>query len=491
MNITSFGFLCFFAAALLCYYLLPCRVQWPFLLCVSVVWLLAASGGQWYVCLYPAAAVAAVWLSAQVIVRSGRPQTKRWAILLAAGGCLLLLCVLKFWSLPLAAPAGISFYTLTLLGYLFDVSYGLCQPEKNYLKLLLFGCYFPTMVSGPIVRYREMAGQLYQGHPFDYRQVAFGMQRMLWGFFKKLVVSERMAVVADAVFDQYGSFRGLPIWIGAVAFTFQLYMDFSGCMDIVLGISQCFGILLPENFNAPFLATSISEYWRRWHITLGAWLREYLFYPLLRSRFFTALQERLRGRLGKKGAKQATTFLAMFLLWFAIGYWHGGAVHFIIGCGLLHWFYIVSGELAAPFFSRIREKLGIRKDSGWYVFLARVRTFFLVTLGLVFFRSPTATDAVRMVGRGMTGWRLSSLSDGTLAVLGLDWVEGGIAVLSLLFVSWVTVRAQKGSMRERLERLPLPVRWAVLYALLFSVILLGKYGPDYSPAEFIYQNFQV
>jgi len=495
MSITSFYFLCFFAAVLFLYYVIPKKAQWGFLLFVSLAYFMTstevADSGGWYVVFYPLGAVAAVYLAARLIDRTKEQKKRRAALICAVIFCVGLLCTLKFFRLGLLAPMGISFYTLTLLGYLFDVYYEIGPVQDNYGKLLLFGCYFPTMISGPIVKYQDMKEQMYGGHKFDYRQVTFGMQRMIWGFFKKLVISERMAVIANEIFDNYGSYAGFPIWIGAVAFTFQLYTDFAGCMDIVLGISQCFGIVLPENFNAPFLARNISEYWRRWHITLGTWLREYLFYPLLRTRFFMELPKKLKGRVGKKRAKQITTFSAMFILWFVIGYWHGGTWNFIIASGLLHWFYIVSGELMEPLFVKWRAIFRINVESKGFILFQRLRTFVLVMFGLIFFRSATVPDALRMIGRGFSAFNPQIFADGTLFSFGLDWIELVIALVSLVIFGWVTVEQQKGWIRERLEKKNIVFRWAVLYALLFYVILLGQYGPDFSASEFIYQNFKV
>ena len=332
---------------------------------------------------------------------------------------------------------------------------------------------------------------MYGGHAFDYRRVTFGMQRMIWGFFKKLVISERMAQIANEIFNNYENYQGFAIWVGAVAFTFQLYTDFAGCMDIVLGISECFGIILPENFNAPFLARNISEYWRRWHITLGTWLKEYLFYPLLRTKLFTAMPKKLKEKCGKKRAKQITTFTAMFILWFTIGYWHGGTWNFIIASGLLHWFYIVSGELAEPLFVKWRAFFHIDVEKKGLIRFQRLRTFFLVTIGLVFFRCATVPDALRMLGRAFSAFNPQIFWNGTLFTYGLDWIELTIAVVSIVIMSVVTAQQQKYRIRERLEKTSVFVRWAILYALLFYVILLGQYGPGYSAAEFIYQNFKV
>lgn len=495
MSITSFSFLCFFAVVLFVYYLIPKKAQWGYLLLISFAYFMTsaevADSGGWYVVLYPMAAVLAVYLAARMMDRTKEQKKRRAALICAVIFCLGLLCTLKFFRLGLLAPMGISFYTLTLLGYLFDVYYEIGAVQNNYGKLLLFTCYFPTLTSGPVLKYKDMEGQLFGGHRLDYRRVTFGMQRMLWGFFKKLVISERMAVIANEIFNNYENYSGFSIWIGAVAFTFQLYTDFGGCMDIVLGISECFGIMLPENFNAPFLARNISEYWRRWHITLGVWLREYLFYPLLRTRFFMQLPKKLKDKVGKKRAKQLTTFLAMFILWFAIGYWHGGTWNYIIGSGLLHWFYIVSGELLEPLFVKMRAFFHVNVESRGFILFQRLRTFFLVVIGLVFFRNAAVPDALRMLGRGFSSFNPQILVDGTLFSFGLDWIEFMILVVSTVIFEWVTVQQQKGWMRERLEKKNIVVRWIALYALLFYVILLGKYGPDYSASEFIYQNFKV
>ena len=307
MSITSFYFLCLFALALLLYYLVPKKVQWPLLLLLSIGYFLTSAevrdSHAWYLILYPMAAVGAVWGAAILIDRTKEQKKKLAALICAVLFCVGLLCTLKFFHLGLLAPMGISFYTLTLLGYLFDVYYEIGPVQRNYGKLLLFGCYFPTMISGPIMKYSDMEKQMYTGHKLDYRNVTFGMQRMILGFFKKLVISERTAILANEIFNNYEKYSGVSIWVGAAAFTMQLYTDFDGCMDIVLGISECFGIRLPENFSAPFLSRSIEEYWRRWHISLGDWLKNYLFYPLLRTKFFMNLPKKLKGKLRQKRRK--------------------------------------------------------------------------------------------------------------------------------------------------------------------------------------------
>lgn len=260
-------------------------------------------------------------------------------------------------------------------------------------------------------------------------------------------------------------------------------------MDIVLGMSESLGIVLPENFQTPFFAKSVAEYWRRWHITLGVWMKEYVFFPVLRSPFFTDLNKSWKEKFGKKKGKQYVTFVAMFLLWLTVGIWHGGDWKFVIGSGLLHWVYIVSEELLAPACGRFMDKCRIRTEGRAVNLLRILRTFLLVCIGDLFFRAASVGDAFAMLGRAVSVWNPSVLWNGALFGLGLDWIEVMIAGLSLLLLLAVSLLQQKGSVRDKIGGYVLPVRWAFWYALLFAVILLGCYGPGYSAGEFIYQGF--
>lgn len=312
---------------------------------------------------------------------------------------------------------------------------------------------------------------------------------MLWGLFKKLVIAERLRLLVDTVYGSYNDYPGAFIWLATVCYAFQLYTDFSGCMDIVIGMSESLGIELPENFRTPFFAKSVAEYWRRWHITLGVWMKDYVFYPLLRSRFFTNLNRSWKKKFGKKKGKQYATFAAMFLLWFTVGVWHGGNWKYVIGSGLLHWFYIVMEELLEEPCARAMKKLHINA-AGRAVAAVRVaRTFLLVCIGDLFFRAESVTAAFAMLKGAVTVWNPEIIWNGALFGLGLDVIEAGIAAVSLLLLLTVSVLQQKGSVRERIAGKALPVRWLIWYALLFYVILFGCYGPEYSAAEFIYQGF--
>ena len=514
MGITSFYFLCFFAAILILYYLIPKRLQWGLLLICSAAYYLLSGNG--ILILYPIVSVTACYAGIRMleaVPAEGAKYVRRrkgilFAVIMVNIGILIVLKYVNFGiytidgiarlfgssetlirSVDFLIPLGVSFYTFSLLGYVVDVYYGIAKPQNNYLKLMLYGMYFPVIISGPILKYREQGEQFFEPHTFDYERVTRGLQRMLWGFFKKLVIAERLGTLVDTVYGNYGDYPGTFIWIATVCYAFQLYTDFSGCMDIVLGMSESLGILLPENFQTPFFAGSIAEYWRRWHITLGVWMKEYVFYPVLRTKFFTNLNQSWRERFGKKKGKQYATFAAMFVLWLTVGIWHGGDWKFVIGSGLLHWFYIVMEELLAPPCAHFMEKCHIDSKGRTIRIVRIVRTFFLVCIGDLFFRAVSVGDAFAMLGKAVSVWNPFVLWNGAMFELGLDRVEMIIAVGSLMLLWIVSLLQRTGSVRDRIAGKVLPVRWVIWYALLFGVILFGCYGPGYSAGEFIYQGF--
>lgn len=511
MAITSFYFLCFFAVLLLIYYSIPRKFQWGFLLLCSVAYCLSA--GQWALILYPIASVGVCHTGTGLLSRTpaGEEKKRRGILLVTILVNIGILFVLKYVNflintvdgvvyllggpedvisaVDFLVPLGVSFYTFSLLGYVIDVYYGLAVHQENGLKLALYGLYFPNLISGPILKYREHAEQFFAPHAFDYRQVTRGLQRMAWGFFKKLVISERLGVLVNTVYGDYEGYPGAYIWVATACYAFQLYTDFSGCMDIVLGLSESLGITLPENFQTPFFSKSVAEYWRRWHITLGVWMKDYVFYPLLRSKLFTDLNQTFRKKFGKKRGKQYATFAAMFVLWLTVGIWHGGDWKFVIGSGLLHWFYIVTEELLAPSCARMMEGLHINAEGRFVAGVRILRTFFLVCIGDLFFRAASVGDAFSMLREAVGEWNPQVFWDGGLLQLGLDGIELGVALLSLLLLWTVSLAGRKGSVRDWIGKRPLPLRWMIWYALLFAVILLGYYGPGYSAAEFIYQGF--
>lgn len=505
MTITSFYFLCFICLGALVYYLIPGKAQWMLLLVMSVAYYVVAQSAIAIV--YPAITVLVVYLCAMRINSSANPKIKKlylWLGCIVSIGLLILVKYIpKSWlgvtensqgvmgGIFALVPLGISFYTFSMLGYLYDVYYEMGKADKNIAHVAAFGILFPNMTSGPIMRYTDVSESLFAGHRFDYITFTKGCQRILWGFFEKLVLAERLAKIADEIFGNYENYSGLYILIGMFAFTLQLYTDFTGCMDIVIGIAEALGIKMPENFNHPFMSVTIQEFWQRWHITLGSWLKTYLFYPILRTDFFMNLPKKLKNKVSKKTAKRITTYLAMFILWVVIGAWHGGAWHYIIGVGILQWFFIVTSELLEPVSDRLRNIFKLEKSCRLLKVLGRAKVFVLMTISFALFRAVSVADILKMISRicSADGWRLR-LSEGQL--LGVEWYEWCILIVSLIIFTLVACIDEYNSdksVRDIIEKKILPVRWVIWIGLIMWVILLGWYGPGFSAAEFIYQGF--
>lgn len=509
---TSFSFFVFIGVLLIFYYTLPKKCQ-PFLLILASVIFCRYTGGKRMI-LFLSFSIITTWLGALLLewVEKQHRKKRILASILALNlGILFLFKYLDFFiytgriagtafgipidlkEISLIAPLGISFYTLQTVGYLLDVSRGTCRAEKKFLNYALFAGFFPQLVQGPINRYAELSKTLYSEKEFHYEQVTFGLQRILWGLFKKLVISERMAVIVNTIYGDYVTYSGLYIAVGTVCFAIQLYTDFSGAMDIALGLSEALGIRMAENFETPFFARSISEYWRRWHITLGTWMKDYIFYPVLKSDLFVAIGDAARKKLGKKRGKKVPTYLGMAVLWFTVGMWHGGAWKYIIGSGLLHCFYIISGQMLEPAFKKLTHVFKVNTECYSFRLFQSLRTFFLVCIGFVFFRAPSAGTAVKMLRASMQ-FNIWIFTDGSLLNLGLDAPDFTIGILALGILFLVSLLQQKfhaegNTVRGILAQQNLPFRWIAYYGLIFSIIIFGFYGPGYDASEFIYQNF--
>lgn len=499
MGITSLSYIGFFLGVIILYFVMPKKAKWPYLLVTSLTYFLLA--GEPILVIYPIASIAIAWICTNKMCNEG--ANKKALLWMAIATNLGVLLVLKYLNLGIYTynafgerfseafvpsqglrfwvPIGVSFYTMSVLSYIFDVYYGMCEPEKNYFKLLLFGTYFPLMISGPIVRYKDMKDGLFKPHKFDYKSFTYGAQRIVWGFFKALVISERLAKIVNPVFEDYRQYRGTYIVVAAWCFVLQLYSNFSGSMDIIIGISEMMGIELPENFRQPFFSKTIQEFWQRWHITLGAWTKDYILYPVLRTKAFMALPGKWKDKLGKKRAKQYTTFIAMMIVWLAVGLWHGGSWKYIFGTGVLQGIYIIVSELIAPAFKKKSNKV--------LDILRMIRTFFLISIGLLFFNASSLTDGFAMIKAAFKAWNPNILWDGSLLELGLSIKDWAILIFALLVMWAVSFLQTKGSVRDMLAKKNIVIRWIVLYALLFFVIIFGQYGPGFDAAEFIYQGF--
>lgn len=514
MSTVSFPFILFFLLTLVLYYVVPKKTQWIVLLTASAFFCVYGSD-IWLVLVF-VAYLFINWTAALKIWdldKKGHYRRKRMVHAGAIAFNIVTLVVFKdlnlisravngisiifgktvnFPEIHLISPLGISYFALILTGYTTDVYWGKFIPESNFFRFCLFGGYFPQMSSGPIVKYDVLSKFLYKSKKFDYDRCVSGCVRVMWGFFKKLVIAERLAVIVNTVYADYVTYAGWYVAIASVLFTLQLYADFSGAMDIALGTSECFGIHLPENFNTPFYAASIAEFWRRWHITLGGWLREYVFYPTQRSKVFRNLKKQCKRCWGKDYEKKFNLplYAGMFVTWFLIGAWHGGNWSCILmGAGLYYWFLITASEICAPLFSRLTKILKINTECFSWRLFQRIRTFILFSFGLSFFRATSLIDGIKMWRSAFAVNNKWVFFDQSLYSLGLDRQDFGVVAFGVLLILLVGVWKQFGDVRKQIMEQNYMFRLALIMALLFATIVFGLYGPEYNGAGFIYQQF--
>lgn len=402
-------------------------------------------------------------------------------------------------------PPRISYFSLIVMGYMTDVYWGRIYVQKNPGKFALFSSYFPQMTSGPIVQYEQMENRLWgDKHHLSYTRLISGLERIIWGIFKKLVVSERLSVMVNEIYNNYEIYPGFYIVFAAACFALQLYSDFSGLMDIVLGFSELLGIDLPENFNTPFYSESLAEFWRRWHITLGGWLKSYIFLAVQNTEAFRRLRKFCKKKLGKGYEKKYNIpqFLGLLISWFLIGLWHGGGWNYIFGVGLYMGIIIIISELCQPLFGKLIKLLRINTEAFSYKLFKRIRTFLIFIFGLSFFRADTLAQGFKMWKNAFSIFNPWVFFDHSLYSLGLNEHEFCILLFSLLIMLTVSMIEHKHSEEtgitepEKMDgaRLFLSKQNFVFRLLLFIVLFImiitwGYYGSEYNASDFIYGRF--
>lgn len=393
-----------------------------------------------------------------------------------------------------AAPIGISFYTLMAGSYLIDVYRGTVQADRNLGRVALFLGFFPQIMEGPICRYGQTADQLMAGAPVTRANLYAGTLRMLWGLGKKMIVADRLNAFVKPVFSDYTAYDGGIIALGAVLYTVQLYCDFSGTMDVALGMGRIFGVSLPENFRQPFFSRTAAGFWQRWHITLGTWLRDYIYYPVSLSKPLKKLTSKARKRFGNRYGPLLASSAALFCVWFGNGLWHGAGSQYIF-FGLYYFVLIVAGSLIEPTAVRLAERAGISRDSAGYRAFQIARTLVVIVVGELFFRAEGLDAGLAMFGAMVCDFNPASLVDGSVFGVGVSGIglDGHDLAIVLAFVVLMLVvgliRERDVSITERVAAWPLPARWALWYALFFAVIIFGAYGTAYAPVDPMYAQF--
>lgn len=500
MLFNSLDFLIFFPVVTVLYFAIPKRFHG-----LRTVWLLLSSY-YFYMCWNPTYALLILlstgitYLSGVLIRRADRltdpgrrQKRKRLWVGLSFGSNLLILCLFKYLTfflenlaqilgwvgvsfripvIDLLLPVGISFYTFQALGYTMDVYRGDVEAESNFLRYALFVSFFPQLVAGPIERSGSLLEQLKERQSFDFLRARVGFLRMLWGLFQKMVVADRLAMLVNTVYNAPEEQSGAAVALATVFFCFQIYCDFGGYSNIAIGAAQVLGIRLMENFRQPFLALSIRDFWRRWHISLSTWFRDYLYLPLGGSR---------------KGEGRAV--LNNMIVFLVSGLWHGAGWHFILWGGL-HGLYQGVGRLTAGARAALREKLGIREKGTLHRLAAWAVTFSLVAFAFLLFRANSMADACVLIRALFTDFRPEALAGEGLFALGLDRPDFAVTLVSLAaLILFDLLRERWPDIGERIEGLALPLRWSLYLLLIFFILIFGIYGPGYDAASFIYFAF--
>lgn len=383
-------------------------------------------------------------------------------------------------------PVGISFFTMQAVSYIIDVYHGVIKADGNIVRLGLFIGFFPQIVEGPICRYSQTADQLWNVEQIKYKNLSFGVQRILYGGMKKYIIADRLNMLVKTVFDTKQEFSGPIVAFGALCYTIQLYMDFSGSMDAVIGTAEIFGVKMPENFARPFFSKTISEFWQRWHISLGAWFRDYIFYPVTTSKRMKKITSSARKKIGNHYGPLLAGSVALFCVWFCNGLWHGSAWSYIF-FGMYHFVLILTGNLMGPVVKKVNSKLHINANSFVYRLLQILRTSLFVIIGELFFRAKGLKAGFRLFKKMITDFSLPDLSKVELSLDVYDLIVVGITLVIIFVISLMN---EKGiSVRESLAKKHTVIRWIVFYALILFIIICGAYGFGYKPVDPIYAKF--
>lgn len=503
MSLTSFGFFLFLIVAVILFYLIK-PVQKYILLAASFFFYIVISPiGILKVCTLILSIFAVTYFGA-VLIEHVKGISKKGILIACISILATILVVTKYvynvaevlkhlfsltadfsW-LKFSSIIGISYYMLSAIGYLVDVYWGECKAEKNPADVALFIFYFPQLISGPISRFRDMQPQFNQRLPMMYDNITMGIRRMLWGYFKKLVISDRIALIVTSVYGNYQESGFFWIAFATVCYAIQLYTDFSGCMDIIMGTSTLFGVCLPENFRAPFFSETIQEFWQRWHITLGGWFKNYVMYPAQKSGLLQRLGKWAKKHLGKTAGKKIPFYLSLLLLWFLIGLWHGGTSYFFLASGAIPCFYLIISDLCQPITKKVTKALGIKTDNPLWKWYRRIRTVLLICGCWLFICSGATTVALDVIKKMCSGFFgnisfMETLNGFGLGIKGYLGISIGVIVL---FFSDAFI--QRGTtIFNYFNSKPFLIRAAAIYIEVIMIVLLGMIGSS----SFIYFQF--
>lgn len=493
-------FIAFLPAVIMLYQLCPQKFRKYVLLVANYAFFYTWSK---FFLVYQVITMVITYVSAKIIDHTTNKKTKKFILFAAIVINLGVLVILKytnflgenifaifhqpFTPVRLIAPIGISYYTLQMISYLMDISSGKIHANHSIVDFAVYASFFPTLIQGPITRFTEIKDSIHAGNPITYQNLKFGSQRILFGLMKKMIIADRLDPAVSKIFTSYTQ-DGLFSLIGAVLCTIQLYMDFSGIVDICLGSAEIFGIKLPENFRQPFFAENASDFWRRWHITLGTFLRDYVFYPISLAKTTRRLSKFFTKHFGKAAGKFIGPFIALFAVWFLNGLWHGPYWSYIF-YGLYYFCFMVLEILLKNPVDDFLKKHQIDNNQIGLRIFRFVKLLIIVIIGELFFKAKTLAVGWTMFSSIFTNFNLSTFKD-TLPFLRLDVADWMIVLIGIVVIFLVDFYKEfHGSIRNTIEQKPTWIRWSIIYTCIFTLLIFGAYGPGYDIVAMIYAEF--
>ena len=373
----------------------------------------------------------------------------------------------SYSPLNILLPVGISFYTFQTLSYTIDVYRGNQTAQHHFGKFALYVSFFPQLVAGPIERSTHLMPQFDQTFNFDYKRITDGLKLMFWGLFKKVVIADRLAIIVNQIYNNPNEYDGFALLLGSVFFAFQIFCDFSGYSDVAIGVAKVFGFDLMQNFRIPYYSKNISEFWKRWHISLSTWFRDYVYIPL-----------------GGNKVKKPRWFFNLFITFFISGIWHGANWTFV-AWGALHGFYLIAAILLAGLKNKINHLLFLDRNPFVFKLVQVLTTFILVDFAWIFFRANSMSDALLIIQKiGQINFVPSQWIE-SLYTIGTDKTGLIVAVLSILIMEVVHLFDRDESFINKLNRLSTPKRWALYYVFILYFLFFGTF----SQQDFIYFQF--
>lgn len=483
MLFNSLEFLVFFPIVTLLYFALPHKYRWFELLVASCIFYMALI--PIYILIL--AFTITIDYIAGLLVWKVQDKYKKLFLIISLISNIGILFVFKYfnffnssigalasmldWNYPIAAlnvilPVGLSFHTFQSMSYIIEVYRGNQKPEKHFGIYALYVMFYPQLVAGPIERPQNMLHQFHEVHAFDYERFTGGLKMMAWGLFKKIVIADRLAILVNAVYNSPGKHSGMQIVLATIFFSFQIYCDFSGYSDIALGCAQTMGFKLMENFRRPYMASGIIDFWKRWHISLTTWFKDYVYIPL--------------------GGNRKRHFLNIIIVFLISGLWHGASFTFILW-GLINGVYQVIAIIIKPFKERFKEIIGIKKGTLTYSFLAKFSTFVIVSFAWIFFRAGNFTN-LAVIFQKLFTFNRSFFSFTGAAGLGMDKFDIVVSAVMVLFLIIVENIQEKVNVPEVLHKEPALTKWLVYCSAIIIILLFGVYG-DANSSQFIYFQF--